>query len=153
MMWPSGRSACGLWWPPVAASVGECIGIAGPGRCSTCNGACMVGAATATPPRGIRARRTDSSPSLISISARLDSSSRSISFLILRRSIVGLSLAWLLPPLAGEGWDGGKSEGLVFFAFQPLDRSRQRQPVAQRAETCDHAHGEVAEVTGVPERL
>ena len=45
----------------------------------------------AVPPDGTRARRTDSSPSLISISARFDSSSRSISFLILRRSMTASS--------------------------------------------------------------
>ena len=39
-------------------------------------------------PVGMRDRRTLSSPSLISISARLDSSSRSMSFLILRRSMM-----------------------------------------------------------------
>ena len=43
-----------------------------------------IGIGMATLPRD---RRTDSSPSLISISLRLDSSSRSISFLILRRSM------------------------------------------------------------------
>ena len=46
-------------------------------------------------PRGTRARRTDSSPSLISISARLDSSSRSMSFLILRRSMLVSLLDWI----------------------------------------------------------
>ena len=50
----------------------------------------IVGAAAGivvTMPFGIRERRTVSSPSLISSSARFDSSSRSISFLILRRSM------------------------------------------------------------------
>src|SRR5690606_24098253 len=86
---PSGScSAAGLGAPPVAAWTGECIGIAATGA------GAASGAAATMPPCGVRARRTDSSPSLISISARLDSSSRSMSFLILRRSMKA-SLRWI----------------------------------------------------------
>ena len=76
---------------PVFVSVGQTVkagdtlGIIGAGATGAW---CATGAATIVP-RGVRARRTDSSPSLISISARLDSSSRSMSFLILRRSMDG----------------------------------------------------------------
>src|SRR5688572_31767781 len=94
----------------------------------------MTGAAIAMPPRGTRARRTDSSPSLISISARFDSSRRSMSFLILRRSMAGL---WSM--LGRRG--------------QTLQRGLEREAVAGRAEAGDHAHGEVAEVTGAAEGL
>src|SRR5688572_16997152 len=103
----------------------------------------MTGAATATP-RGVRARRTDSSPSLISISARLDSSSRSMSFLILRRSMVGLRVV-----------DGGRPEkrgdGLEGKSGQALERGVEGVAVAVGAEAADHADGEVAEVAGVAE--
>jgi 3-dehydroquinate dehydratase-2 len=60
-------------------------------------------AATGAAPLGTRDRRTTSSPSLISSSARLDSSSKSISFLILRKSI---GSAFGQSCRRGGGWKG-----------------------------------------------
>src|SRR5690348_6765393 len=93
-------------------------------------------------PCGTRARRTDSSPSLISISARLDSSSRSISFLILRRS-----MAFLLVRKR-ECWSKARSA-----IREPGDGRVQCVAVAVGAEAGDHADGEIAEVAGAAERL
>jgi hypothetical protein len=73
----------------VEASTGESIGITGSRWPPWATGAWAytIGAPALLP----RDRRTDSSPSLISISARFDSSSNSMSFLSLRRSMDGLS--------------------------------------------------------------
>src|SRR5690606_21335531 len=131
---PSGScSAAGFGAPPVAACTGDCIGIAAGA------GAGGAGCACATTWVPTRARRTDSSPSLISISARLDSSSRSMSFLILRRSMAVL-FAWIRN--VSCVWSG---------RGQPRDRGVQRVTVAVGAETADHAHGQVAEEAGVAE--
>src|SRR5918999_5730475 len=81
--------------------------------------------------------RTDSSPSLISISAMPDSSSSSMSFLTLRISIT--SPLVLCPLLAG--------------GREMVSGSAQRQLVADRAEPGDRAHGDVRKMGVMTEAL
>ena len=96
-MWPSGTPSLGLACASVAvAATGDigCAGAAGRWCSPVCICICIGGAdiiiCGAT--EEWRARRTDSSPSLISSSARLDLSSRSIRALILRRSMAASSV-------------------------------------------------------------
>src|SRR5690606_16711925 len=86
-----------------------------------------------------RDRRTDSSPSLISISARFDSSSNSMSFLSLRRSMDGL---W---------WNTGVAESRSGGRRQAAQRCVERVTIAVCAEAADHAHRLVAEVAVLAE--
>src|SRR6185437_3559711 len=114
-------------------------------------------AVTGTAPLGTRERRTTSSPSLISSSARWDSSSKSISFLILRKSIgsaFGQSchLRWLELSGIGAGRSPCSDRGGP-RSLQALDRRFQRQPVAGAPETADHAKCQVGEVRMVAEWL
>src|SRR5690606_17191257 len=131
----TGVQTCALPISPVAASTGELIGIgaAAGAAAGLRTSSAAAGAATATPV-GMRDRRTLSSPSLISISARLDSSSRSMSFLILRRSMMASVLQ-----------KGGRS------ARQARERSVQGVAVAVGAEPADHADRLVAGVAVLAE--
>src|SRR4249919_747367 len=150
-MWPSGISLPPLPWASLA--VAASAGVVTAGRaCSTCAaGAGAGGAAAGAAWREWRARRTDSSPSLISSSARFDFSSRSISALILRRS------------MQASSWDekgvGGSKAGRNVVARAVRTRRLQAQGAFERvavafgAETADHRAGQVAEVAVLAERL
>src|SRR6188768_3582886 len=125
-------------WVSVAAVDPRGAGAAACGRCSTCTwvtGACAAIPGCSVMPLGRRDRRMVSSPSRISISARLDSSNRSINFLILRKSMtMGL-------------WSQSSNAGLDFVAFarrlEAVERSVQRELVAPGAEAGDHAQCQV----------
>src|SRR5689334_4922498 len=94
--------------------------------CTGCGAAVIM-------PLGMRERRTDSSPSLISISARLDSSSRSMSFLILRRSM--------------------RSPIPCALCLEPCKRGLECVAVAVGAESGHDADRQVAEVRLAAERF
>src|SRR6056297_219009 len=79
--------------------------------------------------------RTDSSPSLISISSMLDSSSNSISFLTLRISIVVLF------------------SDVCGLLFQLAQRCLQCKRVTIRTEPADHALCQVGKIRVVPKAL
>ena len=115
------------------------------GGIACCCGAYIIGACMciiAPAPVGWRLMRTDSSPSLISISATPVSSSSSISFLTLRISIDRDPRAWYL----GGRWRAVPcSEVLVGGA--------QCQFVADCAETGDGPDGNVGKIGVMPERL
>src|SRR5579864_3666355 len=112
-----------------AAAAAAVAGLAG--RCATCG--------VAAGPVGMRLMRTASSPSLISISAMPDSSSSSISFLILRMSMREM------PPK-----DRTRA---VPLSGEPLRGGAHRRLVAIGAETGDHADRNVGEVGMAAERL
>src|SRR5687767_9426386 len=95
----------------------------------------------------MRLMRTASSPSLISISAMPDSSSSSMSFLILRISIeTTLGKRSCGPARTGSG--PGRNLGL-----QARDGGAGGELVALGAEAEDDARGNVGEIRAVPEGL
>src|SRR6185312_1756947 len=117
---------------PSAAAAAAAAGMCG--RCAMGGSRC-----SAALPVGMRLMRTASSPSLISISAMPDSSSSSISFLILRMSMREMPPKDRIRavPLSGE----------------PLRGGAHRRLVAIGAETGDHADRDVGEVGMAAERL
>src|SRR3990167_7265830 len=154
-MWPSGTSLPFLpTWASLAVAETAGIGCAAPRRSWSAGAAGGGGGAWLTITGACwecRARRTDSSPSLISSSARLDLSSRSMSALILRRSMQASS------DLYEEG-------GGLFVVGIGADAARGRRKagelansvfkgvtVAVGAATADNCLGQVAEVGAVPE--
>src|SRR5690625_51657 len=121
MTWPLGAGGVAS-----GAGAGAAAG-AGAGAAAGWTGIAAVARAR------LRLMRTDSSPSLISISSILESSSSSISFLTLRMSIITL---WL------QSFSVRPALGLV----QPRHAGIQSQQVAPGTKAQHHADGDVGKV-------
>src|SRR5688572_12584854 len=93
--------------------------------------------------------RTDSSPSLISISAMPDSSSSSMSFLTLRISI---RILLFFSCECGER-SAEKMPALLTSERQVVSRGAQRQLITERTESRDRADGDIGEIRVMAEGL
>src|SRR5690606_2685319 len=132
-MWPLGASGAAAGAATAAGAAGAPVAASATGA-ACCTGACIISGAG-----GLLTILTLPSPSVISSSEIPDSATRSIRVFSLRRSMDSAFLR--------GSWPRGSRVG----TSQRFDRCLQGQPVADRAESGDHAGGQVGQVRVMPE--